>query len=241
MTEIIRKIPNGAILYDNSIIEDVTDDLFVPESWQEVNLIPSEMGGRGATYILKNEQKSLVLRHFLRGGLIKNISRDLYIWIGENQTRSFNEWRVNKKLLEFDLPVPIPIAAQYIKKGLFYKANIITQEIPRVKPLAFYITSGNFFDDFWFKIGKHIKRFHEVGLYHADLNAQNIHIDSDQKMWLLDFDKCRFLKPGRWCENNLRRLERSLNKVLIKNTGTHMKQSDWDALKKGYSHNFKSS
>ena len=123
MTEIIRKIPNGAILYDNSIIEDVTDDLFVPESWQEVNLIPSEMGGRGATYILKNEQKSLVLRHFLRGGLIKNISRDLYIWIGENQTRSFNEWRVNKKLLEFDLPVPIPIAAQYIKKGLFYKAS----------------------------------------------------------------------------------------------------------------------
>ena len=104
MTEIIRKIPNGAILYDNSIIEDVTDDLFVPESWQEVNLIPSEIGGRGAIQKLKNEQKSLVLRHFLRGGLINNISRDLYIWIGENQTRSFNEWRVNKKLLEFDLP-----------------------------------------------------------------------------------------------------------------------------------------
>ena len=46
MTEIIRKTPNGAILYDNSIIDDVTDDLFVPESWQEVNLMPSEMGGR---------------------------------------------------------------------------------------------------------------------------------------------------------------------------------------------------
>ncbi|MBT4434853.1 3-deoxy-D-manno-octulosonic acid kinase [bacterium] len=241
MTEIIRKTPNGAILYDNSIIDDVTDDLFVPESWQEVNLMPSEMGGRGAIYILKDHQKSFVLRHFLRGGLIKNISSDLYIWLGENQTRSFNEWRVNKKLLEFDLPVPIPIAAQYIKQGLFYKAKIITQEIPAIKPLSFFITSGNISDDFWFKIGKHIKRFHKVGLYHADLNAQNIHIDNEDKIWLLDFDKSRFLKPGRWCEDNLKRLERSLNKVLINNTGTHMKQSDWDALKKGYSHNFKSS
>ena len=42
MTEIIRKIPNGAILYDNSIIEDVTDDLFVPESSNSTRILPSE-------------------------------------------------------------------------------------------------------------------------------------------------------------------------------------------------------
>ena len=162
-------------------------------------------------------------------------SYDAYIWKGAELTRSFREWRLIRKLIELNLPVPIPAAAYYIKKGLFYRANILTQEIPAVESLAAMVINGNTFENFWRKVGEHISRFHNIGLYHADLNAYNIQIDKDAKMWLIDFDQSQILSPGKWRFDNLNRLKRSLNKILIENIGAKFKSSDWLELKEGYS------
>lgn len=235
MTDIVHKIPHGAILYDNNVISKVRDDLFVPDSWPEVNLMPKEIGGRGQIYFLSDGNKRFVMRHFVRGGMAAKFSYDAYIWKGAELTRSFREWRLIRKLIELNLPVPIPAAAYYIKKGLFYRANILTQEIPAVESLAAMVINGNTFENFWRKVGEHISRFHNIGLYHADLNAYNIQIDKDAKMWLIDFDQSQILSPGKWRFDNLNRLKRSLNKILIENIGAKFKSSDWLELKEGYS------
>ena len=56
MTVIVHKIFNGAILYDNTVISDVRDDLFVPDSWTEVNSIPKTIGGRGQVFFVGDSQ-----------------------------------------------------------------------------------------------------------------------------------------------------------------------------------------
>ena len=235
MTDIIHKIPDGAIIYDNNVISKVRDDLFVPDSWPEVNLMPKEIGGRGQIYFVGDGNKRFVIRHFVRGGMAAKFSYDAYIWKGAERTRSFKEWRLMRKLVELNLPVPIPAAAYYTKRGLFYRANILTQEVPDVESLAAYVIKGNTFENFWRKVGEHISRFHSIGLYHADLNAYNIQIDKDAKMWLIDFDQSQILSTGKWRFDNLNRLKRSLNKILIDNIGAKFKSSDWLELKEGYS------
>ena len=57
-----------------------------------------------------------------------------------------------------------------------------------------------------------IRRFHNEGLDHVDLNARNILIDDRDMPWLIDLDRCRLRDPGRWQTGNLARLERSLEK-----------------------------
>jgi 3-deoxy-D-manno-octulosonic acid kinase len=237
LTVIVHKIFNGAILYDNTVISDVRDDLFVPDSWTEVNSIPKTIGGRGQVFFVGDSQGKFVMRHFVRGGMAAKFSYDAYIWTGKWRTRSFEEWRLIRKLLTFNLPVPVPVAAHFIKKGMFYTADIITQEIPNVKSLASYVITGNIFENFWKKVGAHIYKFHNVGLCHADLNAYNILIDEDTNMWLIDFDKSKILSPGGgWRHDNLKRLKRSLKKICNEKSSTNFKPSDWLELLDGYSH-----
>ena len=75
--------------------------------------------------------------------------------------------------------------------------------------------------------------FHEKGVYHADLTAHNILLDLNHGVYLVDFDRGAFRKPGSWCQENLDRLKRSLRKVAAE-TGTDLRESDWQRLKFGY-------
>jgi 3-deoxy-D-manno-octulosonic acid kinase len=65
----------------------------------------------------------------------------------------------------------------------------------------------------WAAIGRCLRRFHDLGIHHADLNAQNILFDPDGKVWILDFDRGRERTPGAWRESVLGRLARSLAKI----------------------------
>ncbi|HVF34656.1 MAG TPA: lipopolysaccharide kinase InaA family protein, partial [Candidatus Saccharimonadia bacterium] len=62
--------------------------------------------------------------------------------------------------------------------------------------------------------GDTIRRFHDAGVWHADLNAHNVLRDEAGAFWLLDFDRGWLAPPReRWRRANLARLERSLRKV----------------------------
>ena len=184
--------------------------------------------------IVKGEPGEFVLRHFLRGGLIGRFVSDSYLWLGEEATRSFSEWRLLAELAGMDLPVPIPAAARYTRQGLRYRADLLTVLIPDVVPLSVRIASGPFPDSLWHEVGTGIAPFHQAGVFHADLNAYNVQIDKNDKLWLIDFDRGRLRRPGSWQQKNLARWHRSLQKIKRLDPTLHYSESNWSTLLEGY-------
>jgi 3-deoxy-D-manno-octulosonic acid kinase len=181
-----------------------------------------------------NVPRQFVLRHFMRGGLVGKLVRDRYVWTGEDNTRSFVEWRLLAKLAVNDLRVPRPAAARYCRQGPTYTADIITVRIPEVQPLSQFITDRARDEDFWQSTGASIQQFHASGVYHADMNAYNLQIDNAGRLWMLDFDRGRLLRPGAWQQKTLSRLHRSLVKIKMLDPRVHFDTGNWEALLEGY-------
>ena len=236
MTESVEKTATGAILYDKSIINRISPDLFTADGWSHSEVLAGHLGsgGRGNTFFVGNVPRQFVLRHFRRGGLVGKIVHDQFFWGGEENTRSFAEWRMLAKMAEHDLRVPRPAAASYSRHGTFYTADIITVRIPGVRPLSEIVAEAPQDADFWASVGAAIHHFHDVGVYHADMNAHNLQIDGDGKLWMLDFDRGQLRQPGSWQQQTLKRLHRSLQKIRSLEPRTHFYAPQWEALLEGY-------
>jgi 3-deoxy-D-manno-octulosonic acid kinase len=236
LSDTVEKTGNGAILYDSSIINQISDAEFVPGNWSTATLVKGVLrsAGRGNTAIVADGLREFVLRHYVRGGVPGRIVFDRYLWTGEDSTRSFSEWRLLAKLVARDLPVPRPVAARYCRTGLFYRADLLTVRIPGIRSLADRIAAGPGSENFWHDIGRGLHRFHDAGVYHADLNAYNVQVDDHDHPYLLDFDRGRIRAPGVWRQKNLARLHRSLRKVKLLDERLHYTEANWNWLLDGY-------
>ena len=236
MTETVEKTATGAILYDRSIINQISEDRFTANGWLHAEILTGDLNsaGRGSTMFVGNVPRQFVLRHFMRGGLLGKVNRDKYFWTGEEKVRSFAEWRMLAKMAEHDLRVPRPAAARYTRKGTFYTADIITVRIPNIRPLSEVIAESPQTPEFWSDLGAAIHDFHDAGVYHADMNAYNLQIDDDGKLWMLDFDKGELRQPGPWKQQTLNRLHRSLNKIRKLDANIHFRAPQWEAFLEGY-------
>ena len=162
------------------------------------------------------------------------IIRDSYLWTGENETRSFAEFNLLTKLNKLALPVPIPVAARYRRRGPVYQADLLTLKIPGIRSLADRIIERPGSRDFWRGIGSALHRFHDSGVDHADLNAYNVQVDEGDDLFLLDFDRGRLRDPGVWRQKNLARLHRSLQKIKRLDKRVHFAKAEWNELLEGY-------
>jgi 3-deoxy-D-manno-octulosonic acid kinase len=86
----------------------------------------------------------------------------------------------------------------------------------------------------WIAIGRCLSRFHRDGVCHADLNAHNVLLNDAQEVWLVDFDRGRLRRPGLWCDSNLTRLRRSIEKITDELPPERFSEADWAALLSGY-------
>lgn len=212
--------------------QQFSDDWFSPGFWGE-QATPITAGGRGAAWFLKRESGDLVLRHFCRGGIPGWFLRRGYLFTRSDAVRSFAEFRLLQALLERELPVPEPVAAGYQRTGLlFYRAAIIIRRIPGARPLSEFCSAGHL--DLWAAAGACVRRFHDAGVFHADLNLMNILI-SDQ-VYLIDFDRGRLMPASSrtdWRDGNIRRLERSVNKCL-RDLEPGLRERLWEAFLAAY-------
>lgn len=236
MTESVEKTASGAILYDRSVISEVSEDQFAPSGWLHSEPVSGSLrsAGRGNTMYVGHVPRQFVLRHFVRGGLIGKLVRDSYVWTGEHNTRPFLEWRLLAKMADSGLRVPRPAAARYRRRGPLYTADIITVRIPGVQALSNFIALERRDSAFWFDLGRAIQEFHAAGVFHADMNAYNLQIDTEGRLWMLDFDRGRLLQPGLWQQKTLSRLHRSLQKVGTLDATVHFVRQDWEHLLEGY-------
>jgi len=210
-TEII--INNHTILYDVSLIENIDRLPFDKKALQDQGLLTGQAGGRGQALFFDYQGMSMVLRHFHRGGMVARILGDRYLWTGLSATRAWREWRLLAQLCEWGLPVPQPVAARVIRCGLTYRGDLMTRRIAGAEPLSTRLSNGSFSDALWQRVGACVRRFHDRGVYHADLNAHNILLDEEDRVYIIDFDRGAIRKPGGWREDNQARLLRSLRKL----------------------------
>lgn len=236
MSETVEKTGTGAILYDPTVLNHIEEASFSPAAWQRSSGVEGRLrsAGRGTTAVVDDGHRSFVIRHYHRGGFASRITSDAYVWLGENRTRSFVEFRLLSALHAANLPVPRPAAARYQRRGPWYTADLITEYAPGIRPLSIRIADDTG-RDFWRRVGAGISRFHDAGVNHADLNAYNVQIDSKDEVFILDFDRGRLMtRGGGWRERNLARLQRSLEKVSNLDHRARFSASDWKALREGY-------
>lgn len=233
-SEVKRKeLTGGAMLYDASRAGNLAPAWFDPNYWKDRNEIEGEARGRGAVHFIRHGGAGMVLRHYRRGGLIAHLSRDRYVWRGEQATRAFSEWQLTYHLHRAGLPVPAPVAARYRHDGLTYTADLITERIAS-ESLAQRLRARSLSIVSWIAIGRCIRAFHDLGVCHADLNAHNLLLSPEGAVYLIDFDRGRLMKPGLWCDGNLVRLRRSLEKVTYGLPPDRISEADWHGLLDGY-------
>ena len=66
------------------------------------------------------------------------------------------------------------------------------------------------------------------------MNAYNVQIDRDGLLWMLDFDKGELRSPGRWQQETLSRLHRSLMKIVDLDPRLNFRSANWEQLLEGY-------
>lgn len=206
-----------AIVYDEGCAEEVSDDLFDPDHWRRSHAVSAPSGGRGAAWIIQrgpdSDVRDWVLRHYRRGGLVARFVEDSYLWLGLTRSRPWREWHITARLYEQGLPVPRPVAARCQRRGLCYRADLITERVPG-KPVSEWVGSGHYDAEMARQVGGAIRQLHDAGACHADLNTHNILVAEDEGVHLIDFDQARITAAADgWREANLRRLRRSFLKI----------------------------
>ena len=223
---------SGAILFDRERLRQADLGLFVPESWGE-RARPVGDGGRGGAWFIEAPFGPCVLRRYLRGGLAARVSRESYLWHGADRTRSFAEFRLMRSLLAQGLPVPRPLAAIYLRRGLGYRAALLMERLEGVRSLSEHAQVAGRGAP-WEATGRLIARFHRVGLDHADLNAHNILFDAAGQGWLIDFDRGVIRIPATgWRQRNMDRLLRSLLKLRGQRSRDEVER-DYERLHRAY-------
>lgn len=168
-----------------------------------------------------------MLRHYHRGGMVANLLGDRYLWTGRENTRCVAEFRLLASMGEAGLPVPIPLAARYCKRGMYYTGDLITRRIDDAQTLAEHVNTDQPHADLAERCGALIARFHRQGVWHADLNAHNILVTPD-RLFVIDFDRGQRRSSARaWQESNLQRLRRSLLKVGAGRDGEAVFEAQW--------------
>ena len=208
--------------------QSAQEALFDPEYWRRRGELEEAAGGRGSAWFIASGARQWALRHFRRGGFIARLSKDRYVWTGENRVRAFAEWRLLDLLTQYRLPVPKPVAARYRRSGLLYRCDLITQRIAGAEPLSALLARGALPAQRWHTVGAAVGRLHRAGVDHADLNAHNILLDAKGAVTVIDFDRGRLRARGRWAARNLQRFQRSLVKI------GHFSEDAWEWFMSGY-------
>jgi 3-deoxy-D-manno-octulosonic acid kinase len=224
----------GAILYDPSRLNQPSELEFDPEALAAAGRTTGSAHGRGTAWFVSapnQASETWVLRHYRRGGWAA-IAGDWYAWTGEPRSRAFRELSLLARLHELGLPVPRPVAARVRRWGPAYRADLLTVAVPGATSLAAR-AAESMPDKLMSAVGACIRRFHDAGVWHADLNAHNVLIDRAGAIYLIDFDRARVRPPGGWAERNLARLHRSLTKI-ARARDMALDPALWQALLAGY-------
>lgn len=222
-----ERLAHGGIVFDASLLPQAGPGLHDAAAWPGARRLEGR-GGRGGAMLVEGPFGTGILRHYRRGGLVGRWNEDAYLYLGEERVRSLREFELLVELARRGLPVPRPVFASWRRRGLWYRADLLTCQVRDSVTLAGRLSDNPARLD-WTDLGAVLARFHREGACHADLNAHNILIDAQDRYWLIDFDRGQLRRPAAaWQGANLARLRRSLEKL------GQFDAAGWEHLRRGY-------
>lgn len=153
-----------------------------------------------------------IVRRFKRGGVIRHVIRESYLL----RNRPLREFRLHERLMELGLPVPKLLGVCWTRRGCLYSGALATEELPGIDLDGWLRTNREDQEKrrlILHACGELIRKMHDTGVIHGDLQVKNIFICGESPV-LLDLDGASIrpaLLPVR-CECNLLRLRRSFEK-----------------------------
>lgn len=212
----------------------IDETWFDPEFWLAQNKVYAQKKGRATAYFFQHHALKAVLRHYWRGGLVGKLLSDQYLYFGIKNTRVYREFALLCHLQQQGLPVPSPIAAYIKRSGIIYRGDIITQAIENAVSLCELLTQNSLTQKQLEAVGKCIGEFHRAGVYHADLNINNILFSGD-KVYLIDFDRGELRTAAKaWQQQNMARLARSFTKEASRQNAFYWQADHWQMLLNAY-------
>lgn len=156
----------------------------------------------------------LVMRHYLRGGLVGKFMTDGFFRFDKTACRARLEFELTAKLYRLGLPVPRPLIARERVGSMWIRNDIVVEQLPNTRNLAEILAQDGIRQGQMRKVGQMLRRFFDANLLHTDLNIRNILINDKDECFLIDFDKCEIRKELSKSEelSMLSRLERSFKK-----------------------------
>lgn len=216
--------------------------LFSESYLDQQNLITATIsGGRTEAYRFRWQEQELLLKHYRRGGFVRYVTEERYLWTGLNNSRAFREFALLTKLHNLGLPSPVPYACRVERAGWSYTTSLITHWLPNTTSLTERVESEPIPCRHWPEIGKVIRHFHDHSVCHEDLNASNILIDDNDRVFVIDFDKAQIKRsPAQsrqgkaWRYANLKRLQRALMSLSVKTNAFFFTPDIWSQFTRGY-------
>lgn len=207
-------------IFDDALGTPPPDWYFEPAALESRGMVRARGGGRGTVLFLdspERDDEQWVLRHYMRGGSVARIFGDRYWWNGLQDTRAWREWQFTAELFDAGLPVARPVAGRVVREGPLYRADFITVRVPEARSLDDLLSEGEVDPRTWCAVGATIRRFHDAGAWHSDLNSRNILIGPvADVVHVIDWDRGEW-RPGAgrdWRNANLERLRRDFEKRL---------------------------
>jgi 3-deoxy-D-manno-octulosonic acid kinase len=159
----------------------------------------------------------VVVRHARRGGVLRAIRGDRYVWPG----RAPWELETSLRLQEAGVRTPDVVAyALYPAGPGFCRCDVVTKRLPPGSefPAAWEGSDPTTRDTMFVAVGGLLRDLAAAGAQHADLNAKNLYLARDGgrwHAWVLDVDRVRFRTPRdpAVAAQNFARLVRSLRKL----------------------------
>ena len=230
---VIKKINNTIIFYERDNEKDIEqlfiDGFFDSDERENVKLINNE---------------HWIKKHYFRKGLMKFLG-DNYLFAKLQNTRSFQEYSILKYLVKKNFNTCKPIIGWVSSNMISYKANLVVEKIEETKTLSATLISiyrgerdSSTISSGYYLLGKEVAKMHHHGVFHGDLNANNILVTreifhstdkSSKGIYIIDFDKSKIQKISKKdISSNINRLKRSLNKIGIYN------ENDFQSFETGY-------
>lgn len=174
--------------------------------------------GRGETYAVRLGPADAVVRHARRGGVPALFSEDWFL----GAPRFLHELLMARALANAGIATPPVLAGVAYRAGPGYRADVATARAPG-RDLATILfgpaaPEGAARTALLASVGRAVRRLHEVGYIHPDLQLRNVLVSEGEgaapAVTLLDVDTCcRLAGADRGARaRNLRRFYRSWEK-----------------------------